>query len=264
MISSPLQTAIAQSNFWKQLRRHYRGSPSIALCRVPELEYAARLPLSGVSLDHCCGDGLFASLAWPGKRFSAGCDFDAAAVGRCRSRGCHDAVEICDVSARLPYADAMFDLVFNNSAFEHVFELQEALREVARVTTPGGVLAFNVLNHRYFDWWPQQAAPAQDYRAWQPFFHALSRCEWSEKLAAVGFTVETIADYFPQQTARELAILDSEFSGCALRNRPSPLVSQFRNMSRLRRWWWWRQLGKLPWVSGPDLGAGYFITARRG
>jgi SAM-dependent methyltransferase len=251
------------SRFWSSLKQIYAGAPSIAMCRVPELEFAAMLPLDGKTLDHCCGDGIFAGLAWPEARFTAGCDIDGRAVAECRKRGRHGSVEECDAAKGLPYLDATFDLVFNNSALEHIPDVDAALREIARVTRPGGTFAFNVLNHRYFEWWPGDEASRKGYREWQPFFHALNREEWTERLRNAGFSVESVRGYFVCESARELALLDCEFSGLALRQRASALVDRFRRLSSWSRWWWWRRLGRFTWTADDDAGAGYFITAKR-
>ncbi|MDP9125650.1 MAG: class I SAM-dependent methyltransferase [Pseudomonadota bacterium] len=48
-----------------------------------------------------------------------------------------------DVS-RLSFADATFDLVLHGDVFEHVFDYQAGLRELARVLAPGGTMLFTV------------------------------------------------------------------------------------------------------------------------
>jgi SAM-dependent methyltransferase len=254
---------VRESRFWNGLWRHYFGAPSVALCRVPELEYASTLPLEGRALDHCCGDGYFASLAWPGARFAAGCDLNAASIAAARRFGRHERLDVCDAAHRLPYDDGAFDLVFNNSALEHIPDLGASLREVARVTRPGGVFAFNVLNTRYFDWWPLDESARDGYRQWQPFIHALSLSDWRARLDAVGFAVEDVKGYFDERASRTLALLDCEFSGHLLRQIPSDLVRRYNGWFGLRRAGWKRRIGAMDWPTAPDEGAGYFMVARR-
>lgn len=256
--------AIGESRFWRPLWRQYAFAPSIALCRVPELELASGLALQGATLDHCCGDGFFAALAWPQSRFSAGCDKSELAIDAARRRIRHEKLDICDVSARLPYPDATFDLVFNNSGIEHVEDLAGALREVARVTRPGGLFCFSVLNRRFFENWPLDGESMRLYREWQPFFHALGLEEWKARLVEAGFTLEDVGGYLPEEASRLLARLDFEFSGFYLRGRPSPLVAAFRSRIPLARLRWRRRLGRLRWRTGRDAGAGYFFRWRRG
>ncbi len=42
------------------------------------------------------------------------------------------------VAGRLPFPDNYFDLVLSNQVFEHVVDLRQALKELQRVTKPGG------------------------------------------------------------------------------------------------------------------------------
>ncbi len=253
---------VGDSRFFPALRQHYLQVPSILLCRVPELEYAAALRLGTAALDHCCGDARFASLGWPGEKFAAGCDLDAPAIEKARAFSLHERLDVCDAAQRLPYADATFDLVFNNSALEHIPDLERALAEVARVTRPGGRFAFNVLNHRYFSWWPSDAPPAADYRAWQPFFHALDLGEWTHRLATAGFDVRKVQGYFDEEASRVLALLDSEFSGHFFKRHVSRLVQEYQS-SRWSRWQWRRKIAGLRWPTDADAGAGYFFECVR-
>jgi SAM-dependent methyltransferase len=253
---------IGQSRFFRPLLRHYASTPSILLCRVPELEYASTLALGEAALDHCCGDAIFAGLGWPGEKFAAGCDLDAVSIEQARLRLRHRRLDVCDAALRLPYDDGAFECVFNNSALEHIPDLDRTLAEVARVLRPGGRFAFNVLNHRYFGWWPAEAPPAAAYREWQPFLHALDRDEWTARLRAVGLRVRELYGYFGEEAARMLAQLDGEFSGHFAGRLQSALVADYQSS-----WWarrrWRRRIAELPWRTEPDAGAGYFFLCER-
>jgi SAM-dependent methyltransferase len=50
-------------------------------------------------------------------------------------------------AATIPYEDRRFDIVLSNQVFEHVPDMDEALREIARVLKPGGT-ALNVFPDR--------------------------------------------------------------------------------------------------------------------
>lgn len=254
---------LKHSRFWKSLWDEYPMSPSIALCRVPELEYASRLDVSLRVLDHCCGDGTFASLAWPDARLAAGCDLQEFAIQQARKRGRHKRLDLCDASRRLPYADESFDLVFNNSALEHIPDLASTLREIARVLKPGGELAFSVLNRRFFEWWPMPEPTASEYKEWQPYIHVYSMAEWSELLENAGLKPLSVAGYFDRKAARALAYLDHAFSGKFLRGRKSAVVSCYQRLPRLCRSFWKWRLGNISWETAGDAGAGYFIRAVR-
>jgi ubiquinone/menaquinone biosynthesis C-methylase UbiE len=49
-------------------------------------------------------------------------------------------------SERLPFADDTFDLVYSISSSWYFQDLEAAVREMGRVTKPGGVVAFDILN----------------------------------------------------------------------------------------------------------------------
>jgi SAM-dependent methyltransferase len=254
---------IRDSRFWPGLWATYAKSPSIALCRVPELEYASTLSLQGLTLDHCCGDGIFAKMGWPSSRFSAGCDLNEGSLKDAGRLGRHEQLDACDAGSRLPYRDQFFDFVFDNSALEHIPNLRQSLSEIARVLKSGGMFSFNVLNYRYFEWWPLDRQSLENYRQWQPFYHALSADEWRRQLSAVGLEITDLRGYFNEESSRMLALLDYEFSGYFIRYRPSHLVSSYNSRLGLQRRKWRQSLGELGWRTGSDEGAGYFIMARR-
>jgi len=228
------------------------------------MTYASRLsPNTCVALDHCCGDGKFAQLVWGNAQWAAGCDFDTKALESAQKREIYTRTDNCDVSKRLPYDDAAFDLVFNNSALEHVPDVDSALSEIARVLKTGGVFAFNVLNHRYFEWWDIGAQAEKDYRAWQPFFHAWDSATWAKHLADVGLRLVEVHGYFDRPIAQHFAKLDYEFSGASLAHRSSTMVDRYHRFRKVwRRVWMW-QLGRYSWQTAPEDGAGYFIKAVR-
>jgi SAM-dependent methyltransferase len=56
--------------------------------------------------------------------------------------------EQADITARTPFHDGAFDLVISNSVLEHINDLGAALREIARLVAPGGVIVQRY--HPYF------------------------------------------------------------------------------------------------------------------
>ena len=255
---------IAQSKYWPLLLERYFRSPSIALCRIPEVELFSRIPLEFPVLDHCGGDGYVASLAFAGRRLDACVDIDEPRLELARRSARYLVVKRADVSKRLPFDDAQFGTVINNSGIEHVLDLRAALQEIHRVLRGGGRVYLNVLNARYFQNWPFGSEALAAYRGWQPFYHALNETEWTAHLEAVGFWRVTFVDYFRPEVGRILADLDFRYSRLYLRRRfgLSTLFESLGSKPQLIKRWN-RRLGGLRWDAGPGEEVGFTVSAER-
>ncbi len=212
-------------------------------------------------MDHCCGDGFFASLAWENQKSLTGCDLSESSIALAGKFGIYQRLDVCDASRSLPYRTATFDLIFNNSALEHILDLDGVLTEVSRVLKPGGEFAFNVLNHRYFEWWPLDELSRRAYREWQPFYHALSISDWSDRLEQAGLTLTVYKGYFDCRVSQRFAELDYWFSGYFIRKQLFPFVIIYLKLKFLMARILERRFRNLDWEAEPDGGAGYFIRA---
>lgn len=187
---------------------------------------------------------------------------NAQAVAKARSHNIYKRLDVCDASTRLPYADATFDLVFNNSALEHIENIDSTLAEIARVLKPGGIFAVTIFNHRFFEWWPLDEKSKVEYKKWQPVFHAPSLEQLSQYFEYAGLQTASVQGYFDRKAAQVLAYIDYEFSGMYLSNRRSLFAYSYLRFPLLRKFWRWR-LSLFSWRTEPDAGAGYFIQAIR-
>ena len=255
---------VRDSRFWETLLARYPRSPSIALCRVPEVEYLSALSLQEPVLDHCCGDGYIAELCFPDTRIEAGVDLNESALEVARQRGKYRRVLHADAGKKIPLETASIGTIFNNSGIEHIDNLDGAIAEIARVVRPGGQVHFNVLNSRYFDWWPHGAETALDYRRYQPFHHALDEHGWTLKLESHGFGGVRFRDYFPRAAAEILADYDYRYSAFYFRRRMSPAVAlSVIAPAGVLRSRWRRLFGDLEWQADPGQGAGFLVSATR-
>ena len=106
-------------------------------------------------LEVACGRGGFVRhLAGAGAHVT-GCDFSAAALHATRLKLCNDGqpppVTLVQGDAQsLPFAGNSFDILVSCETIEHLPEVQSALREMFRVTRPGGKLFLTTPNYFNF------------------------------------------------------------------------------------------------------------------
>jgi SAM-dependent methyltransferase len=110
--------------------RYYANIPSVLQTLISAVEKAISDTPNAVVLDAGCG-----SRATLVERFAPtatvyGVDLD------CEDRG---NIRCADLAA-LPFPDAMFDIVYSRSVWEHLTEPGRVMTEIRRVLKPGGVL----------------------------------------------------------------------------------------------------------------------------
>lgn len=82
---------------------------------------------------------------------------------------------VADVHA-LEFDDATFDVTHAHQVLQHVTDPVRALREMARVTKPGGIVAVRDSDYAGFCWWPE--IPALD--TWLHLYRTLARANGAE------------------------------------------------------------------------------------
>ncbi|MGA2718467.1 MAG: ubiquinone/menaquinone biosynthesis methyltransferase [Candidatus Acidiferrales bacterium] len=100
----------------------------------------AALPQNALVLDLASGTGDFSHLVTqrlPGAR-AIGVDLTEGMLQVARERGLNNSV--CGDATRLPFADDSFDCVFIGYGLRNFPSLESALKEIERVTRPGGLL----------------------------------------------------------------------------------------------------------------------------
>ncbi len=209
------------------LQSHY-NAPATALWRVFEAEVVRdRLRGEGLGLDLGCGDGELASviLAHTGIRWT-GLDVDEHDVELARRRGVYADVKHAPAS-RIPEPDASFDLVFSNSALEHMEPLDAVLAEVARVLWPGGRFVFTVptpdlddlllwrrvLHAVGFERLAERYRAAMDRRLLHR--NLFTADQWRDALAAHGLETLEMLPYLTERTIAVWELLANATGGLA-------------------------------------------------
>ncbi len=140
-----------------------------------------------------CGTGLVLGRVAPHARSARGVDLSPGMLARARERG----LDVQEGSATaLPFTDASFDLSYSFKVLAHIPDWDACMREMVRVTRPGGHLIFDIYNRhslRYLIkrlWGPRSTSQA---------FHedAISTRFWSPAEAAAQLPEHTrIVDRF--------------------------------------------------------------------
>ena len=96
----------------------------------------------------CAGGFLSDAIARKGARVT-GIDPAAQAVDAAKAQAAAENLDIrydVGVGETLPYDDESFDVVVCVDVLEHVADLQEVLRQIARVLRPGGIFLYDTIN----------------------------------------------------------------------------------------------------------------------
>jgi SAM-dependent methyltransferase len=102
---------------------------------------ALKFPKESFVLDAPCGDGSLAAALRHAGYDAHGADINAAGAGLLGS-AYHDV----DLNSRLPFADALFDVVLSIEGIEHLENRFAYLRELHRVLKPQGTLILTTPN----------------------------------------------------------------------------------------------------------------------
>lgn len=141
--SPPVSTRLRLA---KRICASHFVQPATALWRLFECEVVlAHLKGRGRALDLGCGDGTLSGIILPRPDTLAwtGLDIDPDDATAARTTGIYEHVHVASASS-IPEPDHAFDLVFSNSAIEHMNNLDAVLTEVRRVLKPGGRFIFTV------------------------------------------------------------------------------------------------------------------------
>lgn len=143
-----------------------------------------------------------------------------AAIGHARASGLDIRYERA-AGESLPYRDGSFDVVFCFDVLEHVRDLPQVIREVARVLKPGGVFCYDTLNRTWLSYlvaikigqdWQRWAFLPPNLHVWEMFIKpremkALvreNRLAWKEHRGMKpSVSVPTVLRYLRRRAAGE-------------------------------------------------------------
>ena len=141
MIKATLERLISD-NHYRTAEEFERTSKQFMRALVPD-QPSLRI------LDVGCGTGLNTSFLTRAGHSVTGIDLSHIAIEKYREKGFEGIV--CDVErARTPFADSSFDLVYASEVIEHCADTTAFLRELHRVSKPGGKVLLSTPNSAFW------------------------------------------------------------------------------------------------------------------
>jgi len=201
--------------------------PATALWRLFEVEVVwEQLRGEGRGLDLGCGDGTLATVLFQGVPGIEWTGLDIDAQDAALARNVYPRVHVASAGA-IPEPDAALDLVFSNSALEHIPELDAVLEEIRRVLRLGGRFVFTVPTASFRDQllWPRALRLLGMRRIAQRYVdhldarvahvNYLSPAQWSELLVRHGFRTQTQVAYLSRRVIGWWETLSNMTGGAA-------------------------------------------------
>lgn len=173
----------------------YPGYESAAhsLWRAQELSllHQHRRLLVPPVLDFGCGDGSFAAILFD--RIDIGVDNDPQALEVARGFGLYDRL----VASLSELETGSVGSIFTNSVLEHVLDPDPILADLRRVLARGGAMLITVPTTGFRDQLARFFGPEESARINAAYYHRnlMSASQWVERLARVGFRIETVRHY---------------------------------------------------------------------
>ena len=103
--------------------------------------YQKYKPFNAPILDIGCGDGFFAKIAFG--RIDIGLDVKNSEINEAKEKKVYKKIVIYD-GKKIPFPDNYFSTIICNSSFEHIPNIDEVLKESARVLKKNGNMYFTV------------------------------------------------------------------------------------------------------------------------
>jgi len=131
------------ANRYEDQRRSQRPCGYHALIDDLEIDFALRYAAGKDLLEVGCGTGLILEQLAKHCRTARGIDLSPGMLEHAQSRGLDAHV---GSATSIPFDDAQFDVVCSFKVLAHVPEIEQAFKEMLRVTRPGGYVLAEVYN----------------------------------------------------------------------------------------------------------------------
>jgi len=206
----------------KQFLRDYPFQPATGFWRAVEIDQviSCHFP-EGFGLDLGCGDGKLTKiiLEGVGHRELVGVDIDPKETEQAAQLKIYQRIHTIPAN-KIPEPDETFDFVFSNSVLEHIDNLEDVLRETARLLKPGGVFLFTVPGDKFHQCLRGSLLP---WVSRQAYLNEIdSRCahlrywsveDWRQHLLENRLEIEQVTEYLNQSEVQRWETLSRFTAG---------------------------------------------------
>lgn len=196
------------------LKRYLDNRPAfLSVIRGKEaFLFGSFAPYSGPILDYGCGDGFFTETSFlkSGQKVDVGLETDAKRAVLARTRQFYRKVVVYS-GKRIPFPNNFFSTVISNSVLEHIFDIEESIKEVYRVLKKSGQFYVTLTTSRYEENLFGTVIFGDLYRKWmrKRAYHVslLSEAEIEAKFKSIGFRIVKKIGYLNKTNTRFLDIM---------------------------------------------------------
>lgn len=188
----------------------YPFQPATGFWRAIEIDRVISYHFpEGFGLDLGCGDGKLTQIILDGlggleNRELVGVDIDPKETEQAAQIGIYQRIYTTSAD-KIPEPDETFDFVFSNSVLEHIDNIQDVLKETARLLKPGGVFLFTVPGDKFHQCLRGSLLPWISRKAYLNEID--SRCahlrywsvkDWRKNLLENHLEIEQVTEYLNQ------------------------------------------------------------------
>lgn len=140
--------------FLLDYKHNYRiGILADIVTAVFEKIFFLQVPHVAPSIEFGMGEGFASNFIFKNNKITVGSEPVLSSLGQAHSFKIHDHLMAIDMAA-IPFAGASFQTVYAVHSIDHLDERQPALREMARILSPGGYLALSDVGDHYSEGLP--------------------------------------------------------------------------------------------------------------
>ncbi len=165
------------------------------------------LPINHPSVDVGCGDGFFANLAFG--RIDTGIDLPSSRINEAGSKKVYRELLVFD-GRRIPIKSNSTATCISNCVMEHVEDPGELIKEIFRITKPGGRFFVTVMAKPWEDNLIGGKILGKTYRNWlrkiQVHLNLLTEAEWSRRFKRQGWIISGKTGYLSPRAANLIEI----------------------------------------------------------